>query len=321
MSGLIRYCAIPTRFARSPEWPKLRRKIQEIVRSWGDVPVIPFDVGPYDDFEGNPKIGRARTLPLMIHLKNGCDADALFGISEGTMIETKDTLDNIDASGKDRDIRIHLDLDTEWEKFYAKFRPKYGDVLARRRGAHWLIDLVGPRAVGKTFWSDYLLGRFRGKLKRVKNTTTRIPRNREDHASYQFIGVAEFKQGIREHQFLEWDEYQGNYYGSSRDEIRRVLRTSHGIFAITPKGAIELDKYRHEINLATILLTPASQSVLLQNFDRRGIVDPGKRSELLADAENFALPTQIVHQKVTITGSAEEDEKRILKIVEPLISK
>lgn len=326
MSGLIRYCEIPTRFAKSPEWPELRENIQQIVRSWGDAPVIPFDVGPYDDFEGNPKLGdyemrRGRTLKLMVHLKNGCDADAIFGISEGTMIELKDTLDRRDNQGIERDVRVYYGLDPDWEKYYALYKQKYGDLFTRLRGPNHLIALVGPRAIGKTFWSERLLKIFHWKLQRVKNTTTRQPRDEKDHESYNFISREEFEEGIRENRFLEYDQYQGNYYGSSIEEIKKVLKKKSGIFAITPAGAKALYERRFEINLKILRLVPGTEQVLKENFKKRDINDPDEQRKLLDEAKTFALPHEIEHNLVTLSRDTNRDEEKILSIIDPMLNK
>ncbi len=308
----IMYCAFPTRLRH------LREQIKQIARACGYAPVIPFDIGDFEDFEGNPRIGRPPTIEFMLHVlggkKNGCGTLGMFGISDGSMGELERALD----AGKP--IRVFPDLDPDWNKMYEQLRYKYGDLLARLRGKNRLLPLVGARAIGKTFWSDFLLKYFGAGLGRVKNTTTRSPRNKADYKSYRFVSKEEFEKGIREHQFLEWDEYQGSLYGSSLKEIRKILNKTHGIFAITPNGAVELNKHRLEINLTTILLVPESKKVLLKNFDRRNIIDPRKRAELLEDARNFSLPPDVKHKKVIITGNTEEDSKNILKIAEPLIS-
>lgn len=306
----IMYCAMPSRLQH------LREQVQKIALECGYAPTIPFDVGPFKYFEGGI-IGRPETLRFMIDYMKICGTVGIFGISPGVMGELKTALD------EGKKIRVFPGLDPEWDSMYEKLArdPANGDLFARLRGLKQLLDLVGARAIGKTFWSDFLIKYFGERLRRVKNTTTRAPRNKEDYKSYRFIGKEEFKRGVKEHQFLEWDDYQGSFYGSSLKEIRRVLNKTHGIFAITPKGATELNKHRLEINLTTILLVPGSKKVLLQNFDRRGIADPQKRAELLADAKNFTLPPEVKHQKIVITGNTEEDEKNILKIVEPLIMK
>ncbi len=309
----IMYCAFPTRLRH------LREQVKKIARACGYAPVIPFDIGDFEDFEGNPRIGRPPTIEFMLHVlgnrKSGCGTLGMFGISDGAMGELERALD----AGKP--IRVFPDLDPEWNRMYEQLKHKYGDLFARLRGKNQLIALVGARAIGKTYWSDFLLKRFGERLGRVKNTTTRAPRNQEDYKSYRFVKKDEFEKGIKEYQFLEWDEYRGSYYGSSLREIRKVLNKKPGIFAITPKGALELNKHRLEINLTTILLVPESKKVLLHNFDRRSIADPKKRAELLEDAKNFTLPPEVRHQRVVITGDNEEDSRNILKIVEPLVAK
>lgn len=307
----IMYCAFPTRLRH------LREQVKQIARAWGYAPVIPFDIGDFEDFEGNPRIGRPPTIEFMLHVlggrKSGCGTLGIFGISDGSMGELKCALD------AEKPVRVFPGLDPEWGKMYEQLKCKYNDLLARLRGNNQLVALVGARAIGKTFWSEFLLKHFGERLKRVKNTTTRTSRNKEDRKSYQFVREEEFKKGIQEYQFLEWDKYQSNYYGSSLKEIRKVLNKTHGIFAITPRGATALNSHRLEINLTTILLVPELEKVLLQNFDRRGITDPKKHAELLGDAKNFTLPPEVRHQKVVVTGDTEKDAKNILKIVEPLI--
>ncbi len=307
MPGKIMYCAFPTRLRH------LRDKVKTFAKSHGYAPVIPFDIGDYDDFEGNPAIGRERTLKFMIGVMKSCDVIGVFGISEGVMGELKNALD------LGMEIHVFHGLDPEWEKYYEVLKDKYGDLLRRLRGSNHLFALIGARAVGKTFWSNILMAHFGGKLRRVKNTTTRKPRDASDHESYNFVSEEEFKRGIGEYRFLEWDYYLGNYYGSSLDDIRSVLRDSSGIFAITPTGAKALYVHRFEINLTNLLLAPASANVLLANFLRRGINDPKEQMELLLDAEQFSLPPEIGHRIVTVTGNTGEDKATLLSIVEPLI--
>lgn len=301
------YCAMPTRLQH------LAAAVEKIAGEAGYAPSVPFNVGPFKYFEGGA-IGRAETLKFMIDYMNICGTVGIFGISEGVMGELKVALD------QGKKIRVFPGLDPEWDSKYEELEPKYGDLFARLRGKNQLIALVGARAIGKTFWSDFLLKQFGKQVGRVRNTTTRAPRNPEDHESYRFLTEDEFTKGIKEYQFLEWDKYQGNHYGSSLDEIRNVLNERHGIFAITPKGATALNSHRLEVNLTTILLQPESEKVLLQNFDRRPINDPEKRAELLREAKNFTLPPEVRHHKVMITGDTDRDAESILKIVTPIIT-
>lgn len=165
-----------------------------------------------------------------------------------------------------------------------------------------LIVLVGPSAIGKTYWSDYLLKKTIGMVKRVKTTTTRPPRNEADNLSYNFISRKEFEKGIKSGRFFEYDNYLGNYYGSSLDNIKAILKNSFGIFALTPKGVKALYAYRKEIPMIIFLLTPLNKEVLMKNYIRRGIVDDKKQKELLKKSKKFKLPKKIPHTIISITG-------------------
>ncbi len=165
-----------------------------------------------------------------------------------------------------------------------------------------LIILVGPSAVGKTYWSDYLLRKAKGMMKRVKTTTTRPPRNEADNLSYDFISRKEFKKGIQNGRFFEYDEYLGHCYGSSLKNIKTVLKRACGIFALTPKGAKALYAYHKEIPMVILLLTPLNAEVLIKNYERRGITDEKKQKELLKKSKKFKLPKKIPHIIVPITG-------------------
>jgi guanylate kinase len=97
----------------------------------------------------------------------------------------------------------------------------------RRRGdggsRPLLVVLSGPSGVGK----DAVLARMR-KLGRpfhyVVTATTRPKRAGEKNGvDYHFLSRKEFQQMIDKHQFLEWANVYGNYYGVPKDEITSAL--------------------------------------------------------------------------------------------------
>ncbi len=93
-----------------------------------------------------------------------------------------------------------------------------------------LVVLSGPSGVGK----DAVLTRMRrlGRpLHYVITATTRPKRAREKNGvDYHFLSQKEFQQMIDKHQFLEWANVYGNYYGVPKEEIISAL--SKGIDAI-----------------------------------------------------------------------------------------
>ena len=86
-----------------------------------------------------------------------------------------------------------------------------------------LVVLSGPSGVGK----DAVLTRMK-KLGRpfhcAITATTRPKRTGEKNGvEYHFLSQKEFQQMIDKHQFLEWANVYGNYYGVPKEEITAAL--------------------------------------------------------------------------------------------------
>ena len=86
-----------------------------------------------------------------------------------------------------------------------------------------LVVLSGPSGVGK----DAVLARMK-KLGRpfyyVVTATTRPKRAGERNGvDYHFLSLKEFQQMMDKHQFLEWANVYGNYYGVQKGEITSAL--------------------------------------------------------------------------------------------------
>lgn len=287
-------------------------RILKFARKKGFAPVNPFLCGDFQDFEGGI-VGREGTLNWTLHLQRGCSWSGYFGISEGVMRELEDRL----KWDKEKRIRVFYEddngvpFDPEWHEQYEVLKNKYGDLLAQLRGSNRLIAFVGPSAVGKTYWIERLMQKYPEKLRRVKNTTTRPPRDERDRHYYNRVSEEQFLEGIENLEFLEYDKYLNNYYGSSLSEIKNTLQSHNGIFAITPKGAEELYKCRFEINVSIVLLRPASESVLLKNFGRRDEKDGAKIAESIRKAGEFILSPygDVDHSVLELTGTKADEEK------------
>ncbi|MBU6142007.1 hypothetical protein KGO95_02730 [Patescibacteria group bacterium] len=303
-SQAMMYCAYPTRLWKTGGGDR----IIEYARQKGFAPVNPFNCGDFRDFEGG-LVGREGTLQWTLHLQRGCYWTGYFGISEGVMRELQDRL----CWDKNRHIRIFYEddagkpFDPLWHQEYDVLKAKYGDLLADVRGKHTLYAFVGPRAVGKTYWIDRILQERQG-IGRIKNTTTRPPRNNEDRASYRFIERDAFMLLAAAHDFLEHVQYEGHLYGSSLSAIRTALCHHDGIFAVTPDGAKALYQCRYELNVRFVLLKTTPE-VLLKNLEKRGITDPQEQFRLIQKADEFTLPSEMPHETIILNRDASDAEK------------
>ena len=131
-----------------------------------------------------------------------------------------------------------------------------------------LVVLSGPSGVGK----DAVLARMR-KLGRpfhyVITATTRPKRAGEKKGvDYHFLSRKEFQQMLDKHQFLEWANVYGNYYGVPKDEITSAL--SKGVDTIVKvdvQGAATIKKILPQA--VFIFLMPPSVEELEKRLRRR----------------------------------------------------
>lgn len=93
-----------------------------------------------------------------------------------------------------------------------------------------MIILIGPSASGKTEIAKALIEKF--NFKKFVTTTTRLPRiNEVNNVDYHFISIDEFKKKIEENAFIEYVNYNGNYYGTTYEEINDFK-----VLILEPKG-------------------------------------------------------------------------------------
>jgi len=131
-----------------------------------------------------------------------------------------------------------------------------------------LVVLSGPSGVGK----DAVLARMK-KLGRpfhyAVTATTRPKRAGEKNGvDYHFLSQKEFQQMIDKHQFLEWANVYGNYYGVPKEEITSAL--SKGVDAVVKvdvQGAATIKKILPQA--VFIFLMPPSVEELGKRLRKR----------------------------------------------------
>lgn len=89
-----------------------------------------------------------------------------------------------------------------------------------RRGH--IVVISGPSGVGKSTVIAEVRNQ-RPNLTFSISYTTRKPRQgEENHVHYHFIGHETFEAMIAQGAFLEYAEYQGNYYGTARADVEAL---------------------------------------------------------------------------------------------------
>lgn len=116
-----------------------------------------------------------------------------------------------------------------------------GIIKQKERGA--LIIISGPSGSGKgTIISEYLKRHDDAWLS-ISCTSRAIRANDIPNETYYFISEEEFKRKIEEDELLEYNYYNGNYYGTPKEHIEEKLQSGIDvILEVDVNGANNIKK-------------------------------------------------------------------------------
>lgn len=123
-----------------------------------------------------------------------------------------------------------------------------------------LIIFSAPSGSGKTTLVRYLLEQPELNLAFSVSATSRPRRGKEKNKEhYYFMTVSEFKQHIKNDDFLEWEEvYRDNFYGTLKSEVKRLWAEGKNvIFDIDVVGGLRIKKKFPKETLAVFVKPPS----------------------------------------------------------------
>lgn len=184
------------------------------------------------------------------------------------------------------------------------------------------LIFAAPSGAGKTTIVKHLLSK-RADLSFSISASTRDKRGRsEEHGKdYYFLSKADFQQKIKEGAFVEWEEvYTGNYYGTLKEEIRRIWDEScHPVFDVEVKGAMNLKKYFGDQALAVFIKVPDLET-LEKRLRARGTESGESLSQRLCRAE-FEMGFEDKFDVTLINKNLEDSFATAEKLVEDFLNK
>ena len=135
-----------------------------------------------------------------------------------------------------------------------------------KKGKTFIIS--GPSGVGKSTVLKALLER-RPNVYFSVSATTRDPRPGElDGIHYHFMDVESFRKWISMDQFLEYAEYVGNFYGTPKSFVEKMLADGKRVlFDLDVFGKVNFDKVYPDA--VGILILPPSLQVLEERLRHR----------------------------------------------------
>ena len=132
-----------------------------------------------------------------------------------------------------------------------------------------LFVVAAPSGAGKTTLVRLLLEQ-ESSVHLSISYTTRGPRPGEENGrEYHFVDNVEFQAMIARHEFLEWAEVHGNFYGTSQKWIADQLAAGHDVLLeIDWQGAQQVRKLFPQA--IGIFILPPSMEELTRRLTGRG---------------------------------------------------
>ncbi len=147
-----------------------------------------------------------------------------------------------------------------------------------------LAVISGPAGSGKSTIAESLIANSEN-ITRAVTATTRTPRAGEKHGiDYIFMSKEEFSNDLDAGKFIEYNEFNNNFYGTPRRELDELIGEGKTVLlVIDVNGATAIKK---EFPTAvTIFILPPTESSLKERLSGRGTEDATAIKERLAIAK------------------------------------
>lgn len=135
-----------------------------------------------------------------------------------------------------------------------------------------LIVFSAPSGSGKTTIVKHLLGIKDLNLEFSISAASREKRgNEKDGKDYYFLSLKEFKNKIKNDEFLEWEEvYRDNFYGTLKTEVERIWAMGKNvIFDIDVSGGLRIKRKYPEETLAIFVKPPSIDELKIRLKNRK----------------------------------------------------
>ncbi|RUA09388.1 MAG: guanylate kinase [Flavobacteriia bacterium] len=185
-----------------------------------------------------------------------------------------------------------------------------------------LIVFSAPSGSGKTTIVQHLLQQKDLNLAFSISATSREKRGQEIHGKdYYFITVDEFKEHIKNDDFLEWEEvYHNNFYGTLKSEVERIWSEGkHAVFDIDVVGGLSI-KYKFPNRTLAVFVKPPSLEEMERRLRNRNTDPEEKILERVAKAKR-EMKFSPDFDVILVNDNLEKAKKEAYQLVKEFIEK
>lgn len=158
------------------------------------------------------------------------------------------------------------------------------------------------------------------QLKFSVSATTRQPRKHEKNGvHYHFLSKTEFQKRIKADEFLEWESFYDDYYGTLCSEVDKITESGYFcVLDIEVKGAGNV-KNRYGDNAFVIFISPPDLQTLRQRLINRGTENEASLNKRLERAE-MEMSKAYHFDGLVINDELEEAYFNLKSLVQPFIT-
>jgi guanylate kinase len=144
-----------------------------------------------------------------------------------------------------------------------------------------LIVFSAPGGVGKDSVIRGLLTLLPDCVRNITTTSRPMREGETDGRDYFFLTTERFQEKIKHGDFIEYNFFTGNYYGTERERLNQLLAEHQLVITQADiNGKKSLD--REGIPHLAIFLLPDNLAVLRGRLEKRGSMSPEQIEELKA---------------------------------------
>ena len=158
---------------------------------------------------------------------------------------------------------------------------------------HKLFVISSPSGGGKTSLINKLFEDTRSmNFKKSISDTTRQKREGDINGrDYYFLSEKEFKDKIEKDEYVEYATVFGNFYGTSKEEIKTKYNNSNLVLELDWQGAYAVKELFDDARL--IFLVPPSLEDLKQRLVTRNLDSPESIENRLSEAKKEISKSEI----------------------------
>jgi guanylate kinase len=184
-----------------------------------------------------------------------------------------------------------------------------------------LVIISAPSGAGKTTIVKHLLDGGLNLSFSVSATTRAKRDNETDGEDYFFLSVQEFKNRIKNNEFVEWEEvYKDLLYGTLKSELERIWAIGKNvIFDVDVKGGISL-KNKFGTDAIAIFIMPPSVAELENRLIKRA-TDTPEKIRIRVDKAKDELKFADQFDTVIVNHQLDKAKEETLKIVSSFIGR